>query len=132
VYNLHNLFIDFKYFSTDYNVFEPKQYLELGPEPDEAASAQNVKGLGLNLNFKFWIILLESNFSYYDLNTSSTRELPDYQFIGGAFINDMFFDDNLDLKAGFKFYYTGEIQPGNYLWYGSTVVNPSNKRLENG
>ncbi|MGB5529787.1 MAG: hypothetical protein WBQ32_07450, partial [Ignavibacteriaceae bacterium] len=71
-----------------------------------------------------WVILFESNFSYYDLNTYRSRDLPEYQFIGGLFVNDLFFDNNLDLKAGFKFYYTGEI---NSYWQVGADVEPTNK-----
>jgi hypothetical protein len=36
----------------------------------------------------------------------------------------MFFNDNLDLKAGFKFYYTGKI---NSSWQVGADVEPTNK-----
>jgi len=119
------LVIDLKYFGNEY--FNYYRYWSGGPEllqPANFYSSQKIKGLGLNLNYKFWVLLFESNFSYYDLNTSRNRDLPEYQFIGGLFINDLFFDNNLDLKAGFKFYYIGKI---NSYWQVGADVDPTNK-----
>jgi hypothetical protein len=44
----------------------------------------------------------------------------------------MFFNDNLDLKAGFKFYYTGEFSAGYHTFEGGNIqseggVDPTNK-----
>jgi len=126
LFNFNNLFIDFKCFNTDYNSFSPSIFG--GPKTLEVIQTSNIKGLGLNLNYKYWILLFESNFSYY-FNTN--YNLPQFQFIGGLFVNDIFFNNNLDLKAGFKFYYTGEISSRNYyLWQSGTrgaTIEPTNK-----
>ena len=122
MFNYFNLLIDFKYFDTDYNLYKPE--LSYGPIPLEVMSTNNVQGLGLELNYKFWLLLVETNTSYY---FKYPRSVPELQFIGGLYVNDMFFDDNLNLKAGFKFYYTGEIKSSDRWWWGSTVVEPTNK-----
>jgi hypothetical protein len=90
----------------------------------------------VKLNYKFWLFLLETNTSYYiktkydsslENYIDETANIPDWQFIGGLYVNDLFFDNNLDLKAGFKFYYTGEINSSVRWWWGSTIVEPTNK-----
>jgi hypothetical protein len=49
-------------------------------------------------------------------------QLPDFQFTGGIYLNDWFFEDNLLLKSGFIFYYTGKFKS-----YITTNVDPSNR-----
>jgi hypothetical protein len=131
------LMIDLKYFSNEYLNY----YFWLGgPEPIPAVSFdyhERVKAFGLNLHFKHWLLLLETNTSYYFKSEESTGleyyvdnrpyNLPKFQFIGGLYVNDLFFDNNLNLKAGFKFYYTGEINSYINYWSGSTIVSSSNK-----
>jgi outer membrane cobalamin receptor len=113
------LFIDFKYFDTDYNLYKPEIFY--GPRTLEVIPTTNVKGLGLVLNYKFWMLLVETNTSYY---FNHSRIIPEWQFVGGLYVNDLFFDDNLDLKAGLKFYYTGKIN--SYRQVG-TNIEPTNK-----
>jgi len=129
MFNYNNLFIDFKYFDSDYNLFKPEIFS--GPSPAVARSLTNIKGIGIGFNYKLWMILLETNFSYYDLNNSISSNLPDYQFIGGLLVNDLFFENNLDLKAGFKFYYIAEFSAGYYFYEGDIRseggVEPTNK-----
>jgi len=126
LFNYYKLLIDFKYFDTDYNLFEPEIFY--GPRTLEVIPTTKVKGLGLVLNYRFWLFLLETNTSYYfEVDDERPINLPDWQFIGGLYVNDFFFDNNLDLKAGFKFYYTGEIKSSDRWWWGSTVVEPTNK-----
>ena len=120
-----NLRIGIKYFNADNLIlYLPNLWSLLLSGAEIGYSSRSAKGIGLNLNYKFYVILFESNFSYYDLNTSRNRDLPEYQFIGGLFVNDLFFDNNLDLKAGFKFYYTGKI---NSYWQVGADVDPTNK-----
>ncbi len=116
-------FTNIKYFSRNYfityNIFVPwwTSY-EIG------YAVQNAKGLGINLNYKYWVLLLETNFSYYfDINNSNPVDLPDIQLIAGLYVNGLFFNNNLDLKTGFVFYYTGE-QTNNLF---SSYVSPTNK-----
>jgi hypothetical protein len=90
--------------------------------------SEKIRGVGLNLNYKYWILLLETNTSYYfKVDGDRPANLPDWQFVGGLYVNGLFFEDNLDLKTGFTFYYTGEINSREYDWFGNTVVAPTNK-----
>ncbi len=127
MFNYFNLLIDFKYFDNDYNLYKPE--ISYGPIPLEVMSTNNVQGLGLELNYKFWLLLVETNTSYY---FKYPRSVPEWQFVGGVYVNDLFFDGNLDLKAGFKFYYTGEFSAGYYAFEGGIYnrvggVEPTNK-----
>ncbi|MBK9097063.1 MAG: TonB-dependent receptor plug domain-containing protein [bacterium] len=127
MFNYYNLFIDFKYYDTDYNLYKPEIFY--GPVPLEVTQTNKAQGLGLLLKYKFWLLLLETNTSYY---FKYSRSIPEWQFSGGLYINDMFFNDNLDLKAGFKFYYTGEFSAGYYTFEGGNIqpaggVDPTNK-----
>ena len=120
-----NFRVGIKYFNADNLIpYLPNLWSLLLSGAEIGYSTRSAKGIGLNLNYKFWVILFESNFSYYDLTTSRNRDLPEYQFIGGLFINDFFFDNNLGLKAGFKFYYIGKI---NSYWQVGADVDPTNK-----
>jgi outer membrane cobalamin receptor len=126
------LLFDAKYFSNEYS-----NYLFWSGGPEIVIDdLPKIKGIGLNLNYKFWLFLLETNTSYYikdkyEGNLKNyiyeTVNLPDWQFTGGLYVNNLFFNDNLDLKAGLKFYYTGKINSSMHWWLGSTVVDPTNK-----
>ncbi len=126
------IFWDLKYFSTKY-------YYETSEEYGFRFKSQYRKGLGLILTFKYWLFLLETNTSYYfkvenqynpDLS-EHPYNFPEWQFVGGLYVNNKFFYDNLSLKVGFKFHYTGKI----YLTTGSSSsegffqrsFDPSNK-----
>jgi hypothetical protein len=126
------LLFDARYFSNEYSDY---RFWSGGPEII-IDDIPEIKGIGLNLNYKFWLFLLETNSSYYikakyegtlENYINETVNLPDWQFIGGLYVNDIFFNGNLDLKTGFKFYYTGKINSSVRWWWGSTVVEPTNK-----
>jgi len=68
----------------------------------------DVNGLGLNLKFKYWKLLLESNSEYYSAaDNNKLTGVPDFQTQTGLYYTSKLFNDNLDLKTGFVFYYTG-------------------------
>ncbi|HLG31903.1 MAG TPA: TonB-dependent receptor plug domain-containing protein, partial [Ignavibacteriaceae bacterium] len=131
-YHNFNFVLDVKYFNNEYIDIlrltgEPKYY------GDHLFSNE---GVGLIINYKFWILLLESNTSYYfkieddnlqEAGYEKPKSLPDWQFIGGLYVSDLFFDNNLDLKAGFKFSYTGKINTSQYYWGNDLTVEPTNK-----
>ncbi|MEJ2194701.1 MAG: hypothetical protein P8X73_07565 [Ignavibacteriaceae bacterium] len=126
-YNNNNLKIDLKIFSRNdfvpYYLFQP---YNLTPTV-LISESDDIKGLGLIFNYSVWKLLLETNTShYFDIEGYNFYMLPDLQFTCGFFVNDMFFDNNLYLKAGFIYYYTGNI---NALAAKSGVVDvePSNK-----
>jgi hypothetical protein len=123
-YSNASLLLDLKYF---YNEYFNREIWMGGPEIIDP-SPEKLKGVGLNLNYKLWLILLETNTSYYfEVDDERPINLPDWQFIGGIYVNDMFFNENLDLKAGFRFYYTGEISLKKSWWTGPSPVEPTNK-----
>jgi hypothetical protein len=123
-YKIFNLVFDLKYFSNEY--FNQSLWLG-GPEYYRDGSQKN-EGLGIILNYKLWVLLLETNSTFYfNIEDEPRMILPKWQFIGGLYVNDYFFDNNLNLKAGFKFYYTGEIKSSEYWWLSNSNVVPTNK-----
>jgi outer membrane cobalamin receptor len=118
-----DLLTDMKYFNNKYYV---NNYTTL--EHVTGPSTQEIRGLGLILNYKIWLILLETNTSYiFEVDDKQPKLLPNLQFVGGLYLNNLFFEGNLNLKAGFKFYYTGTIDTYNIYWLASTKVEPTNK-----
>jgi hypothetical protein len=105
-----NVLIDIKFFTRnkffEFNLNNP-YWISNGIE----TPAKSIKGLGVNFNYQYWKLLLETNTShYFDIKGYDSFTLPDLQFNGGLFVNDMFFDNNLYLKAGFIYYYSGNIK----------------------
>jgi len=128
-YKAPNLMWDIKYFSNEY-------FYENSFEEGLGFSEQKIRGLGLSLNFKIWLLLFETNTfyyfkvengQYYGIDYGRPINHPEWQFIGGFYINDLFFDNNLDLKTGFKFYYAGRINSFENIWYNYIDVDPTNK-----
>jgi len=69
----------------------------------------NVSGIGLDLNFKYSIFLLQSNSSFYaSMDDEYLFGVPDFQAQTGLYYTSKLFNDNLDLKTGFVFHYTGD------------------------
>jgi hypothetical protein len=120
----HILFADLKYFKrsgSSPNI--PKYNTQQLP-----VDIGNLSGVGLRLNFNYWKLLIETNSSYY-FNSGKDQLLgvPELQFVGGLFLNGFFFDDNLYLKAGVQYYYTGTNNVYSNIWNEIIVVEPSNK-----
>jgi len=68
-----------------------------------------VSGIGLNFNFNFLKFLLQSNSSYYtSIDDNKMLGVPEFQTQTGLYYTSKLFNDNLDLKTGFVFYYNGE------------------------
>ncbi|MBP9580730.1 MAG: TonB-dependent receptor plug domain-containing protein [Ignavibacterium sp.] len=68
----------------------------------------NLKGLGLNLTFNYWKLFLNSNSSLYSSLSDKVTGVPEFQTQTGLYFKDILFNNNLDLKTGFVFYYTGK------------------------
>ncbi len=118
-----NLFADLKYFKRSGSAAIP-QYNPQNP----LIVSGNLSGIGLRLNFNYWKILIETNSSYYfNADDDQLIGVPELQFVGGVFLNGFFFDDNLFLKAGVQFYYTGTNNVYSNVWKEIIVVEPSNK-----
>ncbi len=113
---------DLKYFYNQYNYG-----LYTGGVFFEYIKFGDVNGLSLNLKFKYWKLLLESNSAYY--STADNNKLigvPAFQTQTGLYFKDILFNNNLDLKTGFVFYYTGKNNVYSYE-HGVVEVTASNK-----
>ncbi len=86
----------------------------------------DVNGLGLNLKLDLWKILIESNSSYYKKVSNNLIGVPEVQTQTGVYYKNLVFDDNLDLKTGFVFYYTGKNNVYTFE-HGLLSVPSSNK-----
>jgi len=65
-------------------------------------------GSGLIFKFQYSFLLLESTSSFYfKWNGESLYNIPSFQTQTGLYYKSILFDDNLDLKTGFVFYFTG-------------------------
>ncbi len=94
---------DLKYFYNEYNYGfytggDFFDYIKIG----------YVNGLGLNLNFNLGKLLFESSSSYYHTLGNKLIGVPEFQTQTGLYYKDILFENNLDLKTGFVFYYTGK------------------------
>jgi hypothetical protein len=99
------VFADIKYFYNEYNYGfftggEILDYIRFG----------YLNGLGLNLKFTCWKFLLESNSSYnYAVDSKKLVGVPKIKTQTGLYFNSYLFNDNLDLKTGFVFYYLNDL-----------------------
>jgi hypothetical protein len=97
------IYIDLKYF---YNEFTYGFYT--GGVFFDYIKFGNLNGVGLNLKFNYWKMLIESNSSYYSTaDNNKLSVVPDFQTQTGLYYTSKLFNDNLDLKTGFVFHYTG-------------------------
>ena len=71
---------------------------------------------------------MEVNSSYYTSISDSLSGVPQFQTQTGLYYKDILFDNNLDLKTGFIFYYTGK---NNVFTYENGLVEvPSSNKLD--
>lgn len=70
----------------------------------------DLTGIGANINFMIWKLLLETKTSYYTTNNSSELLylFPKINFTGGIYYKNILFNDNLDLKTGIVYSYMGK------------------------
>ncbi|MFZ1280708.1 MAG: TonB-dependent receptor plug domain-containing protein, partial [Ignavibacteriaceae bacterium] len=122
-YNNDFLKADLKYFSTDYSYGYYTggmffNYYQFG----------KVSGLGINLKLTHWKLLLESNNTYYSSKSTKLNGVSEFQTQTGLYYKDILFDNNLDLKTGFVFYFTGK---NNVFTYENVLVEvPSSNKLD--
>ncbi len=105
-----NVFADVKVFKR-INYFQPQINLpQLFPLFYQEKYSNDLTGIGANLNFYFWKISFETQISYYASRNSSELLFlfPKINFTGGIFYKNILFNENLDLKTGFVFDYTGK------------------------
>jgi len=125
-YTGSNLLADLKYFKRNGSIANIPIY---NTQPQHTrVNFGNLSGIGLRLNVSFWKILIETNTSYYfNPDEGQLLDVPEIQFVGGLFLNGFFFGDNLFLKAGVQFYYTGTNNVYSRVWNEIITVDPSNK-----
>ncbi len=119
-YKSGSIYADAKYFKRKNTYIIPLD-IQHYPPP----LLRNVNGAGLVLNYQYWKILIETNTSYY-FNDNDLIGVPELQFVGGLYLKSKFFEDNLNLKSGFTFYYTGKRNSYSGEWE-IVEVEPSNK-----
>jgi len=120
-YMNRSLYADAKYFERD--VYANPVALQ----KNSVLFSGDVKGFGLNLNYLLWKILLETNTSYYfNYDGNNLIGVPELQFTGGLYLKSKFFDNNLNLKSGFTFYYIGKRNSYGGNW-GTVEVDALNK-----
>ncbi|MCL5030430.1 MAG: hypothetical protein M1480_15570 [Bacteroidetes bacterium] len=105
-----NVFADIKVFKRN-NYFLPQINLpQQYPLFYSDKYNSDLLGVGANLNFSFWKIYFETQTSYYTSNNSSELLFlfPKVKFTGGIYYKDILFNENLDLKTGLVFKYTGK------------------------
>lgn len=122
-YSTDLLKIDVKYFYNDF-----RYYFYTGGMFYKSYQYGNMKGLGINLAFNYWKLNLESNSSYYSSKSNSLNGVPEFQTQTALYFKDILFDNNLDLKTGFVFYYTGK---NNVFTYENGLIEvPSSNKLD--
>jgi outer membrane cobalamin receptor len=102
-----------------------------GPVHFDPVFYSNMNGFGGQINFQFWKLIVENNGAYYFNSDNSRQEIslvPKYTYRGGLFYRDSLFSGNLDLKAGFVFYYNGKRKAIKNTQY--TQIVDANNRLD--
>ncbi|MFO7526013.1 MAG: hypothetical protein R6W68_11225 [Ignavibacteriaceae bacterium] len=119
-YKTENIFSDLKYFKRDNSNF----YIQSLQEFDGRVANFNFNGIALSANLRYWYLQFETSSSSYFANKGELNSVPDYSFSGGLYFRGNLFEDNLNLKTGLNFTYTGEI---NHITdqYGLLIVDPS-------
>jgi hypothetical protein len=86
---------------------------------------QDMIGIELNLKTKFWKILFEGRGALYSESADSFTlyNIPKQNFNAGVYFTDTLFNSNLDLKAGFVYYFIGEQNLFNYKVPNSSRVD---------
>ncbi len=68
----------------------------------------SISGAGLQLNYTLWNFSLQTQSSFYYNKENNYYLFPRFQFTGGLYYINRLFNDNLDLKTGFTYYYFGK------------------------
>lgn len=111
-YKNDKLYVGFKYFLRQ-NYSHALTYFN-GPIPLTSninGSEADMSGLGGQINYEFGKFIIENSGAYYGSSYSHIQyfsSVPEYTYRGGFYYKDLLFKDNLDLKAGFVFYYNGK------------------------
>lgn len=123
LYKYSNLSLNFNYFVNQH------QYdLYLNDLTTNNYGFGNVSGIGIKCEFSFGKFIFESNSNYYSSISDSLNGIPQFQTQTGLYFKNILFDNNLDLKTGFVFYYTGK---NNVFTYENGLVEvPASNKLD--
>ncbi len=89
----------------------------------------NLSGIGLNLDLKYSTFQLQSVTSYYSsMDDQYLFGVPEFQTQTGLYYISKLFNNNLDLKTGFVFYFTGKNNV--YTFENGLVEVPSSNKLD--
>lgn len=123
-YTSEYILADLKYFRMDNtNITKVSRINFINPVLHKIGE---ISGIGLSSNASYLFLRFEGNTAVYFANDGDLNSVPDFSFIGGLYYWGNLFEDNLNLKTGLNFTYTGEI---NLITdqYGLLVVQPSYK-----
>ncbi len=117
-FNFENLRASIKYFRNDHSVYNTSS-LHFG----------RLSGFGLTLHLKYSVFLLQSNSSFYQpIENETLYHVPDFQTQIGVYYTNNLFKNNLELKTGFIFYYTGK---NNVFTYENGLIEvPASNKLD--
>jgi len=117
------LLVDVKYFINDYS-----NIIYTGGMFYNSYRFGDLTGLGINLSIDCWKLNLESRSSYYSSKNNQLIGIPKFQTQTGLYFKDILFDNNLDLKTGFIFYY---ISKHNAVTYENGLIEvPASNKLD--
>lgn len=88
-------------------------------------STKNISNSGINLNFNFmvWKVLFSNNISYYFSERAERGYAsPDYTIAGKIYYLDRLFENNLNLKTGINYRFTGGQSPFVYDYEKSLQI----------
>jgi TonB-dependent Receptor Plug Domain len=106
--------LNFKFFNR--NNFYIMKYADYFTTDGEYILNGSLSGIGIDFNWLFWKVLFESS-AYF--NFPQTKDpfgtanfvnpgIPKQKFNAGIYYKDILFKENLNLKTGFIFFYTGK------------------------
>ena len=88
----------------------------------------NLNGFSASVKVEYGSFLFESVNSFYSSRNNSIKNVSDFQTQTGFYFKDILFNNNLDLKTGFVFYYTGK---NNVFTYENGLIEvPASNKLD--
>lgn len=71
--------------------------------------SQSISGVNIDFNFRVWKLLFSNNVTYYfQTNNEDYTAKPDFSVAGKLYYINMLFNNNLRLKTGVNYRFTGE------------------------
>ena len=114
-FNFNFLNADVSYFAyNNSNAFKPIIYdyadsLLINEASILESYSQSISGVNIDFTFKVWKLLFSNNVTYYfQTNQEDYTAKPDFSIAGKLYYVDMLFENNLRLKTGINYRFTGE------------------------